>query len=129
MLFVKYLGSSVDTYVGIIVLCIIIGGINAVIAGGLDAITPLRIQAIIPRRLRGVLNWRFWFTMKRSIFRVFFQGLILVILIIVINFLFVTLANIVTPGPYTYIPSIIITSYLDGYLFKSAAGGFRGIED
>ncbi len=118
-----------QTIAGLVVLLLIVGGLNACIAGGLDAIIPQRLQAIIPKSLGRTLQWRLWFTMKRSIFRILLQGLLLTPVLIVINFLLAALPRIVNSNQIAAIALFAITIYVDGRICKSIAGGLRGIED
>lgn len=72
--------------------------------------------------LNSVVTVQLWFQVKTSFWDLFFHGLVLFIILLVITGIFVTVPSSVFPGIATTLTTLLIAALLDGLVAKRIAG-------
>lgn len=92
------IGFILGLIIGIIILILIVGGLNSLITSLL------------------------WFRVKTSFFNVLGHGIVLTIALVIANSIFVLAPSLLVPGIATTIITLIIGSFIDGFIVKKIAG-------
>lgn len=98
LLMLVVLGSFLGLAIGVVVLILIIGFLNAVITTQL------------------------WFKVKTGFWDLLLHGLVLFIVLLIVDGIFVMIPCLVFPGMFTTIITFIIGSFLNGLVGKRIAG-------
>ena len=72
--------------------------------------------------VNSVITVQLWFEVKTSFWDLFFHGLVLFIILLVITGIFVTGPSLVFPGIATTLTTLLIAAFLDGLVAKRVAG-------
>ncbi len=75
--------------------------------------------------LNSIITVYLWFDVKMSFLDLFFHGLALFVILLIVNGISVTLPSLVFPGIATSAVTFIIASFLDGFAAKEVAGRWR----
>lgn len=106
-------------WVFILVVLVSFGFIIGLIAG-------VGLLFLIIGDLNSVITTHLWFGVKTSFWDLFFHGLVLFIILLVVNGIFVTVPSLVFPGIATTVVTLIITTFIDGFVAKKVAEWWRG---
>jgi hypothetical protein len=98
LLFLTAIGFIIGLIIGFGVLLLIVGFLNS-------SITSL-----------------LWFEVKTSFWDLFFHGLALFIILLVVNGIFVSVPLLVFPGIATTVATLILATFLNGFVGKKVAG-------
>ncbi len=66
-----------------------------------------------------------WFEVRTSFWDLLFHGLILFIALLVVNGVFVTVPALVFPGIATTLITLVVATFLDGFVAKKIAGWWQ----
>lgn len=72
--------------------------------------------------LNSVITSFLWFEVKTSFWDLFFHGLAFFIILLVVNGIFVTVPSLVFPGIVTTLITLVIATFLSGFVGKKVAG-------
>ena len=75
--------------------------------------------------LNSLITFLLWFEVKTSFWDIFFHGLVLFIVLLVVNGIFITAPSLAFPGITTTVITFIIACFLDGFVAKKVAGLWR----
>ncbi len=95
--FLVIAGFIIGLIIGIGVLFLIVGSINSIITDFL------------------------WFSVKTSFWDTLFHGLVLFIILLIVNGIFVTVPSLVFPGIATTLITLVIATFLNGFVGKKVA--------
>ena len=94
---------------------VIIGFIIGLIIG-------LGLLFLIVGYLNSLITFYLWFEVRTSFWDLFFHGLALFVILLVVNGIFVTVPSLVFPGIATTLTTLVIATFLDGFVAKKTAG-------
>jgi hypothetical protein len=72
--------------------------------------------------LNSTITFYLWFEVKTSFWDFFFHGLALFMILLVVNGIFVSVPSLVFPGIATTVATLILATFLNGFVGKKVAG-------
>lgn len=72
--------------------------------------------------LNSLITFFLWFEVRTSFWDIFFHGLVLFIVLLIVNGIFITAPSLALPGIATTVITVIIACFLDGFVAKKVAG-------
>ena len=75
--------------------------------------------------LNSVVTTYLWFEVKTTFWDILFHGLALFIILLIVNGIFVTVPSLVFPGIPTTLTTLIIATFLNGFVGKRVAGWWK----
>ncbi len=75
--------------------------------------------------LNSSITFYLWFEVKTSFWDLLLHGLILFIALLVVNGVFVTVPALVFPGIATTLITLVVATFLDGFVAKKIAGWWQ----
>lgn len=88
-------------------------------------IIGLGLLFLIVGFLNSMITVNLWFDVKMSFLDLFFHGLALFVILLIVNGISVALPSLAFPGMATTVVTFVISTFLDGFVAKNVAGWWK----